>query len=155
MKEMDAGTLLRFTGTCKTLMKLGDDHPEFFRRFISKKHDKKFAMSVPRKDLRNETLALVKLDPNDPLVCRIAKEKEEEKRAKEEAMKGKMKTKVGLRYVANPHFIPQSERRPSWYHYYTSKKEDRQVYVNGVPTVMKIRVDPYLERTNFVYTSFF
>ena len=102
MKEMDAGTLLRFTGTCKTLMKLGDDHPEFFRRFISKKHDKKFAMSVPRKDLRNETLALVKLDPNDPLVCRIAKEKEEEKRAKEEAMKGKMKTKVGPRYVANP-----------------------------------------------------
>ena len=122
MNNMDGGTLLRFTGTCKTFMKLGDDHPELFRRIIIKNYGTKYAKSVPRESLRNETLAIVKRDPNDPVVRRHAMEKEEEERMKEEAMKGRMKTKVGSRYVANPSLHKQKDWSPD---------NSRIIYVNG------------------------
>ena len=154
MNNMDGGTLLRFTGTCKTFMKLGDDHPELFRRIIIKNYGTKYAKSVPRESLRNETLAIVKRDPNDPVVRRHAMEKEEEERMKEEAMKGKLKTKVGSRYVAKPDFTPRYAKRYFWSskgYWWNNPFVDKLIYVNGVPTTVRIReVDPSHERLNYI-----
>ena len=158
MGNMDAGTLLRFTGTCRTLMKLGNDHPELFKKFVLEELGRKITMSLSAKNLRTETLSIVKRDPNDPLVRRIAMEKEAEEHAKEEAMKGKIRTKVGPRYIPRPNCIPRAipfgSRNPryNWNWHWDDPPTERVVYVDGVARKVKLRpFDPSNERTNFIY----
>ena len=121
MQKMDAGTLFRFSDSCKTFRKLTDEHPELFRRCIVKQYDKAVGFRVSDGDLRGTVHRLVNTDRNDPIVGKIMAEKEEKKRLQEAAAAAKLrirKHKHPDRYKELPEASSSSSSSSSSTKYY-------------------------------------
>jgi len=89
MQNMDAASLYRFSGTCRTFRKLVDQHPEMLRKCIYREFSHQDAYTAKDDHLRSIIRMHMLKKKTDPIICAVLAKKEEKKQKELEAKRRK------------------------------------------------------------------